>query len=115
MNIEALATRIREVREQHNFTQEEFADVLQVSRHAYMRLEQGKRSVSFLEIQKLADFIGEHYSVFTELEPVPSRSLTALCRDEGCSQESELAFSTIENILNVFSAQERLYYQMKEG
>lgn len=113
MNNQVLATRIREVRESRGFTQEQFAEVLGISRQAYMRLEQGKRSISFVEIEKLATFLNEHYSIFTEIDDVKIMSLTALCRDE-YGAETESSFQKIEQVLNVFSAQERLYYQMKE-
>jgi transcriptional regulator with XRE-family HTH domain len=114
MSHQALAARVREVREKHGYTQEQFADVLNISRQAYLRIEQGKRSISFIEIQRLANFLGVHYSVFTEFEDTKDMSLTALCRDEHCSPSARLAFEKVERILNIFSAQERLYYQMKE-
>ena len=113
MNNQALATRIRDVRVSHGKTQEEFADVLGISRQAYVRIEQAKRSISFLEINKLAEFIGEHYSIFTEIEGSKDLSLLALCRNESYSQDQQIAFKTIDEILNVFSAQERLYFKMK--
>lgn len=114
MNNQALATRIKDVRVSHGKTQEEFANVLSISRQAYSRIEQGKRNITFIEINKLAEYIGEHYSVFTEIEESNDLSLLALCRNESYSEDQQVAFETINEILNVFSAQERLYFKTKE-
>ncbi|MED1711767.1 helix-turn-helix domain-containing protein [Bacillus thuringiensis] len=114
MNNQALATRIRDVRVSKGKTQEEFADVLGISRQAYVRIEQGKRSISFLEINTLSEYIGEHYKVFTEIDDNKDLSLLALCRNKNFSADQQLAFETVNEILSVFSAQERLYYRVKE-
>lgn len=114
MNTQTLATRIRDVRVSHGKTQEEFAEVLGISRQAYVRIEQGKRSVSFLEISTLADYLEVHYGIFTEIEDEKDLSLLALCRNENYSREHQIAFETINDILNVFSAQERLFFRTKD-
>ncbi|WP_018931325.1 helix-turn-helix transcriptional regulator [Gracilibacillus lacisalsi] len=114
MNNQILGERIRFVRIERGYTQEQFAEVLDISRQAYLRLEQGKRTVSFIELDKLSKFIDEHYSIFTDVDD-KDFSLGALCRNEGFSANEQHAFVTIERILDVFSAQERLYYKMNEG
>ncbi len=46
MKREALAQRIRELREAHKITQEEMAGVVGISRQAYIRLEKGAREIA---------------------------------------------------------------------
>ncbi|MGI6648496.1 MAG: helix-turn-helix domain-containing protein [Bacillota bacterium] len=109
-----LGHRIRQHREKKGFTQEQIADILGISRQAYIRLEKGAREVTFIEIKKIADYLGIHYSLITNVDDDESLSLKALCRDEFCTPDAERAFEIAENILDVFSAQERLYFRMKE-
>jgi transcriptional regulator with XRE-family HTH domain len=109
-----LGCRIRELRESKGITQEELASVLDISRQAFIRLEQGKRSISFIDIERIANHLGIHYSEITEVNEAKDLSLRSLCRDE-YSANTEEAFQAVQDILDVFSAQEKLFYQMNEG
>lgn len=115
MKTELLAQRIRELREEQGKTQEEMAKVLEISRQAYMRMEKGARDITFVEIDKIAAYLDIPYTRITDIDEVQDLSLAALCRNEGCSDPVVQAFSRIEEILGVFSAQERLYYRRREG
>ena len=109
-----LAQRIRLLREQHRKSQTEMADVLDISRQAYARLENGIRDVSFIEIQQIADHLGVDYRNILEEGEEQNVSLTALCRDEQCAADNDLVFKKVEHIVGVFFAQEKLFYQMKD-
>lgn len=111
----ALAQRIRQLREKHNKTQEQVADAIGISRQAYIRLEKGARDVAFVEIQQIAQYLHIPYSEITDLGETESLSLVALCRKENCSPENLGMFAKVEEILGVLSAQERIYYRVREG
>lgn len=115
MKTALLAQRIRELREDKGKTQEELARVLGISRQAYMRLEKGARDITFVEIEKIAANLGVPYMQITDIDEQQELSLAALCRNEGCADSVVEAFGRIEEILGVFSAQERLYYRIREG
>lgn len=110
-----LAQRIRQLREKHDKTQEQVADAIGISRQAYIRLEKGTRDVSFVEIQQIAQFLGIPYTDITDVGETQSLSLVALCRRENCTPESVAVFEKVEEILGVFSAQERLYFRVREN
>jgi transcriptional regulator with XRE-family HTH domain len=110
-----LAQRIRELREEKGRTQEDLARVLGISRQAYMRLEKGARDITFVEIEKIAAYLEVPYSQITDIDEHQELSLAAHCRNEGCADPVAEAFDRIEDILGVFSAQERLYYRRREG
>ena len=115
MKTALLAQRIRELREDKEKTQEELARVLGISRQAYMRLEKGARDITFVEIGKIAVYLEVPYSRITDIDEQQELSLAVLCRNEGCADPVVEAFDRIEDILGVFSAQERLYYRRREG
>jgi transcriptional regulator with XRE-family HTH domain len=111
----ALAQRIRELREEYHKTQEQVADAIGISRQAYIRLEKGVRDVAFIEIQAIAEYLGIPYSDITDIGERADLSLLALCRKENCSTNAIEVFTRVEEILGVFSAQERIYYRVQEG
>jgi transcriptional regulator with XRE-family HTH domain len=115
MKRQALARRIRELREAHKKTQEEMAGVVGISRQAYIRLEKGAREIAFVEIEKIADYLGVPYTDITGVEEAEEPSLTAMCRNRGCSEDMLKVFQRVEMILGVFSGQERLFYRVREG
>lgn len=108
-----LAQRIRLLREQHGKNQTELANILGISRQAYGRLENGVRDVSFIEIQKIANYLGVDYRDILK-EEAQNVSLTALCRDEQYSDNNNMVFEKIEHIVGVLLAQEKLYYEMQD-
>ncbi|MDD2586354.1 MAG: helix-turn-helix transcriptional regulator [Syntrophomonadaceae bacterium] len=108
-----LAQRIRLLREQHGKSQVEMADMLGISRQAYGRLENGIRDVSFIEIQQITNYLEVDYRNILEEGETQNVSLTALCRDEQCS-DNAVVFEKIEHIVGVFLVQEKLFYQMKD-
>ena len=59
-----LSRRIRTAREACGLTQEQAAENLGVSRSAVVQIEQGKRSVSSLELDRLAHLFGRDIREF---------------------------------------------------
>lgn len=114
MKREILAHRIRDLRTAHKRTQEELAEVLGISRQAYIRLEKGAREIAFIEIKAIAEFLDIPYTEITDVQEPEDLSLVALCRKNQCSAEDEKVFAVAEEILGVFSAQERLYNRIRE-
>ena len=62
-------TRLRSLRMKYKYTQQNMADILQISLNAYQKYEQAERSPSLDSLVKLADIFN-----------VPTHFL--LCRDE---------------------------------
>ena len=54
--------RLRDLREDHDFRQEDVAEVLGISQTVYSRYERGFQTISVVHLLKLADF----YSVSTD-------------------------------------------------
>ena len=54
--------RLRDLREDHDFRQEDVAEVLRISQTVYSRYERGFQTIPVVHLLKLADF----YSVSTD-------------------------------------------------
>jgi putative transcriptional regulator len=66
-----MVNRIRELREQHSFTQEQLAETLNVSRQTIISLEKGRYNPSILLAAKIAHAFGtsiENVFIFEEDE-----------------------------------------------
>lgn len=55
--------RLRSLREQHAYSQGDMANILEISRTSYLAIEQGKRNVGLIEIQKIAAAFQMHLEV----------------------------------------------------
>ena len=77
---EELGRRIREAREACRMTQDDAAKHIGVSRPTFVQIEAGKRSVSSLELDKLAYLFGRDIREFVANEFQQEDSLTALFR-----------------------------------
>ncbi len=75
-----LGSRIRKAREGCRLTQEQVGEHLQVSRPAVVQIEAGKRSVSSLELDKLAHLFGRDIREFVAESFPEADSLAALFR-----------------------------------
>jgi len=109
----ALGTRIKELRQIRKISQEQMANVLDMSRQRYSRLENGQVDISYAMIKKIADYLGVSTSKITSAEE-EKKGLVTLFREKGSSEDVIDSVSKIEKILKTFHAQEKLYYQMKE-
>lgn len=108
----ALGMRIKELRQIHKINQEQMADVLGMSRQRYSRLENGQVDISYVMIKKIAYYLGVSTSDITSAEDV-KKELVTLFREKGSREDVIDSVSKIEEILKVFNAHEKLYYQMR--
>lgn len=83
MDNATIGRRLQSVRDSLGFTQEQVAKYLETNREAISYIETGKRPVSTVMLQKLADLYGYKFSYFLD-ETI----------DEGKSPEVSLAFRT---------------------
>lgn len=109
----ALGLRIKELRQISKINQEQIADVLDMSRQRYSRLENGQVDISYVMIKKIADYLGVSTSDITSAEE-ENKELVTLFREKGSGEDIISSVSKIQEILKVFYAHEKLYFQMKE-
>src|SRR6267142_6822868 len=89
MSIEAteLGRRIRGIRENRGFTQQDLADLLSIPRPAMVQIEAGNRSLDSVELMKLSKELGfDPKDLFAEVFNEDQDSVTVLFRSD-----SELA------------------------
>ena len=108
----ALGMRIKELRFGKRVSQEKMAEVLATTRQRYARVESGQTDISFVMIKKIADFLGVPTSDITRVEE-EKKELVALFREKSNSPGAVASVAKVEEILRVFDAHEKLYYQMK--
>lgn len=108
----ALGMRIKELRSSRKIGQEKMAEILGTTRQRYSRLESGQVDISFVEIKKIADFLGVPTSAITSAQE-EKKELVALFREKSDKPEVIEAVAKIAEILKVFHAHEKLYYQMR--
>lgn len=108
----ALGVRIKELRNLRKMSQEQMAEALDTTRQRYSRLESGQIDISFVMIKDIAKVLGVSTNEITRVEE-EKKGLAALFREKNNSPEAVESVSKIEEILKVFHAHEKLYYQMK--
>lgn len=99
----AIGGRIREIREQCDFTQEFVANQLGISRQKLARIEKGQNDISFDIITRVAEIFGVQT---TDITNVSAPQPVEMFRSGGNSLDS---FSKIEEIVNMFFANRNLY------
>ncbi|WP_243251194.1 helix-turn-helix transcriptional regulator [Clostridium sp. D43t1_170807_H7] len=108
----ALGVRIKELRTMRKISQEQMAEALDTTRQRYSRLENGQIDISFVMIKNIAKVLGVAINEITSAEE-ERKGLTTLFREKNNSPEATESVSKIEEILKVFHAHEKLYYQMR--
>ena len=108
----AIGSRIKELRTNHRISQEQMAELLNTSRQRYARLENGQVDISYVIIKKIADYLGVSTTEITSVEQ-EDKELVALFREKNTSEDVVDSVAKIQEILRVFQAHEKLYYQMK--
>lgn len=108
----AIGMRIKELRSECKIGQERMAEILCTTRQRYSRLENGQVDISFVEIKKIADFLGIPTTVITSAQE-EKKELVTLFREKSDRPEAVESVAKIAEILKVFHAHEKLYYQMK--
>jgi transcriptional regulator with XRE-family HTH domain len=108
----ALGMRIKELRSKNRIGQEKMAEILGTTRQRYSRIESGQIDISFAMIKKVAAFMGISTKMITNVEE-EKKELVALFREKSDSAQAIESVAKIEEILKVFHAHEKLYFQMK--
>lgn len=107
-----LGMRIKELRSERKVGQEKMAEILDTTRQRYSRLESGQVDISFVEIKKIADFLGISTTAITSAQE-EKKELVTLFREKSDRPEAIESVAKISEILKVFHAHEKLYFQMK--
>lgn len=105
---ELLGKRIKDLRTIKNFTQEQIADQIGVSRQKYARIENGANSVTLEILSKIAKVlevqVGDITKVLDEEPVVAYRAAT-----ENTSSD------TIFDMLDLFYANKHLYFKLQNN
>jgi len=94
--------RLRSLREQHSYSQGDMANILEISRTSYLAIEQGKRDVGLIEIQKIAAAFQMHLEVLlhggisSELRYTVREKTTIVEDVVGQYEKSELIYSKLK-------------------
>jgi len=108
----AIGSRIRELRIKRRISQEQMAEFLNTTRQRYSRLENGQVDISFVLIKKIADYFGLPTGDITSALQ-NDKELVTYFREKSAGEDIVNSVHKIEEILRVFHAHEKLYYQMK--
>jgi len=108
----AIGSRIKDLRTKHRISQEQMADVLDTTRQRYSRLENGQVDISYVLIKKIADHLGVPTSDITSAVQ-EKKELVTFFREKNASEDIVTSVAKIEELLKVFNAHEKLYYQMR--
>lgn len=105
---EKLGGRIRELRSAKNFTQEQIADQIGISRQKYARIENGVSSITFDILSKVANVldvtVGDITKILDESQTVSYRS----------GEESE-STKKIFDMLDLFYANKHMYDKIQRN
>lgn len=103
---ELLGSRIKELRNARNFTQEQIADQVGVSRQKYARIESGTNNITLEILSKIAEVldvtVGDITKVLDEMPAVVYRA-----GSENASSEK------IFEMLDLFYANKHLYTKLR--
>lgn len=92
-----LPERLKELRIEHNRTQDEMAKAIGLSQPTYMRIESGSRPLKGTELIQLADSLGIRVAAITGLERVQAQAKYA-ARTDG----SNAGMDTMRNKLYAY-------------
>ena len=105
---ELLGKRIKALRIANNFTQEQVADEIGVSRQKYARIESGANSITLDILSKVANMFSVTVSDITRvLNETPAVAFRA-------GEESEVSANKIFDMLDLFYANKRMYIRLRQ-
>jgi transcriptional regulator with XRE-family HTH domain len=108
-----IGCKIKELRTIRKISQEEMAELLETTRQRYSRIENGQVDISYVIIKKIAGHLGVATSEITKAEQ-EQKKLVTFFREKNTSDDVVSSVAKIEEILRVFHAHEKLYYQTRE-
>ncbi|MGL1890576.1 MAG: helix-turn-helix domain-containing protein [Spirochaetaceae bacterium] len=104
-----IGKNIKEYRNKLNYTQEEIAKFLSITREEVSYYENGKRSVPLKILLKLSDLYGVSVGNFNEVDRNKHKSLMALTfRKDGYSTEDFNVISQFVKVVKNYSKIQRL-------
>ena len=108
-----IGCKIKELRISNKITQEDMASHLNTTRQRYSRLENGQVDISYVEIKKIADFFCVSTNEITQSNEEKTELVTYF-REAETAEDVVSGVAVIQEILRVFHAHEKLYYQNKD-
>jgi Zn-dependent peptidase ImmA (M78 family)/DNA-binding XRE family transcriptional regulator len=96
-----LAVRLRQARDAAGLTQEDAARKLDLSRSAIAQIELGKRSVSSLELDRLARLYGRSLDELLGAEFDAEATLVAIFRAEASAAEEDVLLDTVTHAIEL--------------
>lgn len=109
----AIAQKIKSIRNERGFSQEEVADKLGMSRQRYIRIESNQVPITFKVIEEVAKIFDVTPHEITK-QSEEQQPLRVLFREKNMIDHEDV-IDKIQTILEYMNAHERLYYKMKEG
>ena len=107
-----IGKKIKDIRLERGISQDDIAATLGMSRQRFARIENGQSDISFLNLQRIAEYFSVPTNVFTVDDE--EKDLVLLFREKESSSNVEESVEKIADILKTFHAHEKLYYRMKE-
>jgi len=109
-----ISQRIKALRVERGFSQEDVAVKLEMSRQRYSRIESNQVPITFKAIEQLANIFSVSTREITKASE-EKKPLKVLFRENNAQGASDEVIDKIQQILEYMNAHERLYYKMKEG
>lgn len=107
-----LGTRIKKLREESGYTQEQIAEKLNCSRQKYARLEKGLVDISYTSITAIAEILKINCDEITSV--ISDKQIAKpMFRKNGDFAKGE-EFLFIENMLDVFYTHQKLYNSVRQ-
>lgn len=111
MNME-LGMRIRALREEKKYTQEEIAQQLGLSRQKLARIETGKNDITYVFLQKFAAIIGCSVNDITN----PLSNLTTAEPAFRLEKDTNIgSYHAVSEMLDLFYANKHLYERVQDS
>lgn len=107
-----IGKKIKNIRLERGISQDDIAARLGMSRQRFARIENGQDDISFVNLQKIAEYFSVPTNVVTTDDE--EKDLVLLFREKESSSNVEESVEKIVDILKTFHAHEKLYYRMKE-
>ena len=104
---ELLGERIKELRNARNFTQEQIADKIEISRQKYARIEKGTNNITLDILTKIAEVLRVSVADITRvLDEIP----IVECR----AGDNHVSSEKIFDMLDLFYANKHMYVKLQD-
>jgi len=109
-----ISQKIKALRVDRGYSQEDVAVKLDMSRQRYSRIESNQVPITYRAIEQIAEVFGVSTKEITRVSE-EQKPLKVRFRDNNMDVGSDEVIDKIQVILEYMNAHERLYYKMKEG